>query len=212
MISMLCSAQSSVYELDMNRFQRQHIILLYCATWAAINMTRHCYTRSNRLTAVLRHFQLSMLSVLFCSGPRLEGWPHHGRTSSIYLCPLSFSAVSALTLLVGRQEGHPVCKKLSDGVLAWLSVCSEVQTCILPIWCHCHSLSVASVKSRLVLPFWYQLTCVVLDKEPLNGCVYLSFWLTLPRLTTSPVFMSHNVSVPAQQSTKLNIYKLGGWT
>jgi len=24
---------------------------------------------------------------------------------------------SALTLLVGRQEGHPVCKKLSGGVL-----------------------------------------------------------------------------------------------
>jgi len=26
---------------------------------------------------------------------------------------------SALTLLVGRQEGHPACKKLSNGVLAW---------------------------------------------------------------------------------------------
>ena len=24
---------------------------------------------------------------------------------------------SALMLLVGRQEGHPACKKLSDGVL-----------------------------------------------------------------------------------------------
>ena len=35
---------------------------------------------------------------------------------------------SALTLLVGQQEGHPVCKKLSGGVLAWLSVWSEVQT------------------------------------------------------------------------------------
>jgi len=31
-------------------------------------------------------------------------------------------AFSALTLLVGRQEGHPVCKKLSGGMLAWLSV------------------------------------------------------------------------------------------
>jgi len=31
---------------------------------------------------------------------------------------------SALTLLVGRQEGHPACKKLSGGVLAWLSVWS----------------------------------------------------------------------------------------
>jgi len=35
-----------------------------------------------------------------------------------------------LTLLVERQEGHPACKKQSGGVLAWLSVWSEVQTCI----------------------------------------------------------------------------------
>jgi len=28
---------------------------------------------------------------------------------------------SALMLLVGRQEGHPACKELSGGVLAWLS-------------------------------------------------------------------------------------------
>jgi len=34
------------------------------------------------------------------------------------------NAFSALTLLVGRQEGHPACKKLSGGVLAWLSVWS----------------------------------------------------------------------------------------
>ena len=33
----------------------------------------------------------------------------------------------ALTLLVGRQEEHPACKKLSDAVLAWLSACIEVQ-------------------------------------------------------------------------------------
>ena len=39
---------------------------------------------------------------------------------------------SALILLVGRQEGHPACKKLSSGVLAWLPVWSKVQTCILP--------------------------------------------------------------------------------
>jgi len=60
-------------------------------------------------------------------------------------------AFSALTLLVGRQEGHPVCKKkLSGGVLACLSVWSEVQTCIWSSWCHCHLLSLALVKSRLV--------------------------------------------------------------
>ena len=39
-------------------------------------------------------------------------------------------AFSALTLLVGQQEGHPACKKLSGGVLAWISVRSKVQTCI----------------------------------------------------------------------------------
>ena len=32
-----------------------------------------------------------------------------------------YIAFSALTLLVGRQEGHPACKKLSGGMLAWLS-------------------------------------------------------------------------------------------
>jgi len=80
-------------------------------------------------------------------------------------------AFSALTLLVGQQEGHPACKKLSGGVLAWLSVWSEVQICIWSSWCHCHSLSLASVKSRLVLPFWYRLTRIVSDKGPLNGSV-----------------------------------------
>ena len=68
--------------------------------------------------------------------------------------------------LGGRKGIRPV-KKLNGGVLAWLSVWTEVQTCIIrPSWCHYHSLSLASVKSRLVLPFWYWLTRVVL-------CVYV---------------------------------------
>jgi len=46
----------------------------------------------------------------------------------LYFC----YAFSALTLLVGQQEGHPACKKLSGEVLAWLSFWSEVQTCIWP--------------------------------------------------------------------------------
>ena len=72
--------------------------------------------------------------------------------------------------LGGRKGIWPV-KNLSSEVLAWLSVWSEVQTCIWPSWCHCHSLSLAPVKSRLVLPFWYWLTWVVPDIGPLNGCV-----------------------------------------
>jgi len=51
---------------------------------------------------------------------------------SLHLLTL-VSTFSALMLSVGRQEGHPACKKQSGGVLAWLSVWSEVQTCIWPI-------------------------------------------------------------------------------
>jgi len=43
-----------------------------------------------------------------------------------------YRAFSALTLLVGRQEGHPACKKMSSGVLVWLSGWSEMHTCIWP--------------------------------------------------------------------------------
>ena len=41
------------------------------------------------------------------------------------LLQLRYAAFSALTMLVGRQEGHPACKKLSGGVVAWLVICLE---------------------------------------------------------------------------------------
>jgi len=70
---------------------------------------------------------------------------------------------------------------VSSGVLAWLSVWSKVQTCKWPSGFHCHSLSLASGKSRLVLPFWYRLTRVVPEKGPLNvcGCVCVSALMPL---------------------------------
>jgi len=71
-----------------------------------------------------------------------------------------------LTLLVGRQEGHPACKKI-EWWRAGVVVCLErgadlhiAQLMPLPL----------TVKSRLVLPFWYRLTRVVPEKGPLNGC------------------------------------------
>jgi len=84
------------------------------------------------------------------------------------------NAFSALTLLVEPQEGHPACKKLSGGVLAWLSVWSELQTCIimsklmpLPLTVSCFS------KIQIGFTFfWYRLTWVVPEKGPLNGCVW----------------------------------------
>ena len=60
-------------------------------------------------------------------------WTQLAHIRSFCFIPLLLlSSVSALALLVGRQEGHPACKKLSVGVLAWLSVWSEVQTCMWP--------------------------------------------------------------------------------
>ena len=89
-----------------------------------------------------------MQSVLYCN------WP-----SVLWRCWL------------GGRKGIQSVKILSGGVLAWLSIWNEVQTCIWPSWCHCHSLSLASVKSTLVLFFWYWLTRVVADKGTLNVCV-----------------------------------------
>jgi len=41
----------------------------------------------------------------------------------------------------GVRKSIWACKKLCGGVMTWLSVWSEVQTCIRPSWFHCHSLS-----------------------------------------------------------------------
>ena len=54
-------------------------------------------------------------------------------------------------LLVGRQEGHPACKKLSDGVLHGLLAGARCRLAYSPVDATAtHSLSLASVKSRLV--------------------------------------------------------------
>jgi len=50
-----------------------------------------------------------------------------GSVAAHLMCGGIVDTFSALTLLVGRQKGHPAC-----GVLAWLSVWSEEQTCIWP--------------------------------------------------------------------------------
>jgi len=110
------------------------------------------------------------------------------------------SAFSAMMLLVGWQEGHPACKKTDCwGLLGWSSVWSEVQTCIWSSCCHCHSLSLVSVKSRLVLPLWYRLTRVVPEKGPLNGCVcvrtiILNRNATRGNITSVYVLSSHGIT------------------
>jgi len=68
----------------------------------------------------------------------------HDCISFRYLLTALLVAFGALTLSIGQQEGHPACEN-RGGVLAWLSVWGEVQICIWPRRCHCHSLSLAPV-------------------------------------------------------------------
>jgi len=79
--------------------------------------------------------------------------------------------------LSSRKSIQPEKKRVVE---CWCGYLSEAR-CRLAYchWCHCHSLSLASVKSRLVLPFWYWLIQVVRDKGPLNRLVYvMRRWVT----------------------------------
>jgi len=83
-------------------------------------------------------------------------------------------AFSALTLLVGRQEGHPACKK-PEWWGAGMVICLEqdadlhmAQLMPLPLAVFCFS------KIQIGFTFWYRLTWVVLDKGPLNVSLSLS--------------------------------------
>ena len=77
-------------------------------------------------------------------------------------------------------------------MLVLLPVWSEMQiVCIWSSWCHCipKPLSfLASFKSRLVLPYWYCRTQVVLEKRQLTGCNSSStyFYCITPSLAGSP--------------------------
>jgi len=65
-------------------------------------------------------------------------------------------AFSALTLLVGWQEGHPACKKLSGGMLAWLFLGQGADLHMARLMPLQLTISCSS-KSRLVLPCWFYL-------------------------------------------------------
>jgi len=83
---------------------------------------------------------------LFCVAGIFISDVWHNNTPHVDLfCLLAFIT---LTLLVGRQEGHLVCKDLCDEVSVWLSVWSEVQiVCIWSSWCHCHPETPSSLAS-----------------------------------------------------------------
>jgi len=97
-----CTSASSIVEiLHSHRASMLHII---------------CTTYNTHVDIHTRTYETPNILLTVCTA--CQYYPQH-----------NYKTFSALTLLVGRQEGHPACI-LSGGVLAWLSVCSEVQICI----------------------------------------------------------------------------------
>ena len=72
---------------------------------------------------------------------------------------------------LGDRKGIRPVKKLSGGVLVWLSVWSGVQTYIWSSCCHCRSLTCFS-KVQIGFTFLVPAHLGSRGKGPLNGCVY----------------------------------------
>jgi len=110
----------------------------------------------------------SSSSICICY-PDVFRWTYCFLTLSL-CCVFAFSA---LMLLIWWQEGHPACKKWAS-LECWCGYLPGVRCRFVygpadATATHC----LRSRKSGLVLPFWYQLTQVVSDKGPLNGCLTL---------------------------------------
>jgi len=122
-----------------------------CECTTAGTKTLHC------LQAIVKSSNLN------CSlHPLLILWLFSGEVelelASLFL-PLFLAetlAFSALTLLFGRQEGHPACKKLSVGMLVMcLGQGADLHMAqLMPLLLAISS----SSKSRLVLPSWFYLS------------------------------------------------------
>ena len=112
-------------------------------------------------------------------------------------------AFSALTLLVGQQEGHPARKK-TKWWGAGMVICLERGA----------DLHMASVKSRLVLPFWYRLTRVVPEKGPLNWCVCVCVCVCYYEQTTVSVtcYLLNDQSVMHSESADVSSNYLTAYT
>ena len=123
-------------------------------------------------------------SLPYCAdcSQRFASWQslrHHALIHTGLLPPSAYLvkliSFSASTLSVGRQEGHPACKK-TEWWGAGVVICLErgvdlhmAQLMPLPLTVS----SFSEIEIGFTLPFWYRLARVVPDNGPLNGCVHL---------------------------------------
>ena len=86
-------------------------------------------------------------------------------------------AFSALTLFVGRQEGHPACKRTKwwgAGMVICLELCADLhmaQLMPLPLTVSCFS------KIQIGFTFLVLAHLGSPGKRPLNGCVYVCMYV-----------------------------------
>jgi len=101
-----------------------------------------------------------------------------GEYAFYYACKYALSAVSSsaccLQCFGVRKSIRPVKNEWwGVDVIVCLERGADCSHMVQLIPLHPKTLSsLASLKSRLVLPFWYRLSQVVLEKKPLNGCNY----------------------------------------
>ena len=127
-----------------------------------------------------------------------------------HLTSMQLFAFSALTLLVGWQEGHPACKNWVVG--CWRGYLSGAR-CRLAYAQLMPLPTLASVKSRLVLPFRYRLTWVVLEKGPLNVCVCVCLCVCAATYARcGGIFNTHlTANLPGNLPVKKNLKSVKTW-
>ena len=155
-------------------------------------MLRHCWA-SGRACSLWKLSDEVLMWLFVCSKVQIiriwSSWCHcipkphhvlpHFNPDWFYLFVVLY-AFSALTLLVGQQEGHPACKILSGGG-AGVVICLEqgadlhmVQWMPLPLTVSCFS------KIRIGFTFLVPAHPGSPGNGPLNGCVWVC---VLPRLS-----------------------------
>jgi len=131
-----------------------HLISTECAVSACTHgkqvmcceMTRFAMAATNHSTLI--YDEMRSVEMKWCKHSNMV--PSVSKIWCLIIC--------ALTVLVGRQEERSTSKKLSDEVLAWLSVWSKLHMiCLWSSWCHCRR----------------AICCLI---KVLNGCsIFLNF-------------------------------------
>jgi len=110
--------------IKVNLFKKQWMEL-FVMSGAWLRSPGRIFTLRNQLcmyNVVMTHWgnQILQYAKIFFMGSITQQKTSFSKFSVIHQSIfVIFAAFSALMLLVGRQEGHPACKKQSGGVLAW---------------------------------------------------------------------------------------------